>query len=50
MNDSFINAMNCQKSTRDWMNSIAENMINAYTPGFRENKVTFKTFFKQCHY
>lgn len=44
MNDSFINAMNCQKSTRDWMNSIAENMINAYTPGFRENKVTFKTF------
>ena len=27
MNDSFINAMNCQKSTRDWMNSIAENMI-----------------------
>lgn len=44
MNDSFINAINCQKSTRDWMNAIAENMINAYTPGFRENKVTFKTF------
>lgn len=44
MNDSFINAVNCQKSTRDWMNAIAENMINAYTPGFRENKVTFKTF------
>lgn len=44
MNDSFINAVNCQKSTRDWMNAIAENMINTYTPGFRENKVTFKTF------
>ncbi|OLA94698.1 MAG: hypothetical protein BHW64_02640 [Candidatus Melainabacteria bacterium LEY3_CP_29_8] len=44
MNDSFINAMNCQKSTREWMNAIAENMINTYTPGFRENKVTFKTF------
>ncbi len=44
MNDSFINAMNCQKSTREWMNAIAENMINTYTPGYRENKVTFKTF------
>ena len=26
------------------MDIIAENLTNVYTPGFRENKVTFKTF------
>ena len=26
-----------------WM-FLADNLTNVYTPGFRENKVTFKTF------
>lgn len=44
MNDSFINALNSQKSTKNWIDALAENMSNMYTPGFRENNVTFKTF------
>ncbi len=44
MNDSFITALNTQKSTVNWMDVIANNMTNVYTPGFREEMVTFKTF------
>lgn len=44
MNDSFINAINTQKATVSWMDSVTENMINIYTPGYRENQTTFKTF------
>ncbi len=44
MNDSFITALNTQKSTNNWMDVIASNMTNVYTPGFREQQVTFKTF------
>jgi flagellar hook protein FlgE len=44
MNDSFITALNTQKATVNWMDVIATNMTNIYTPGFRENKVNFKTF------
>ena len=44
MNDSFINAINTQKATVGWMDSVTENMVNVYTPGYRENKTTFKTF------
>lgn len=44
MNDSFITALNTQKSTVNWMDVIANNMTNVYTPGFREEQVTFKTF------
>ena len=44
MNDSFINAINCQKASRLWIDALGENMINMYTPGYRENKMTFKTF------
>ena len=44
MRDSYINAMNIQKSTVHWMNAISENMVNLYTPGYRENMVTFKTY------
>jgi len=44
MRDSYINAMNVQKNTTQWMNAIAENMHNLYTPGYRENMTTFKTY------
>ncbi|MBR3889365.1 hypothetical protein IKJ53_02505, partial [bacterium] len=44
MYDSYTTALNCQRATTHWMSSLAENMTNMYTPGFRENKVTFETF------
>lgn len=44
MRDSYINAMNIQKTTVHWMNAISENLVNLYTPGYRENMVTFKTY------
>lgn len=44
MNDSFTTALNTQKSTQNWMDVIADNMTNIYTPGFREKQVNFKTF------
>ena len=40
MRDTYINAMN----TQNWMNSISENLANIYTPGYRENMTTFKTY------
>ncbi len=44
MRDSYINAMNTQKTTVHWMNAISENLVNLYTPGYRENQMTFKTY------
>ena len=44
MNDSFVTALNTQKTTTEWMNALTTNMTNMYTPGFKENKVNFKTF------
>lgn len=44
MRDMYINAMNTQKTTVQWMNAISENLVNMYTPGYRENQVTFKTY------
>ena len=44
MNDSYTTALNTQKSTQNWMDVIAHNMTNIYTPGFREQQVNFKTF------
>lgn len=44
MNDSFVNALNTQKNTADWMDAVAENLTNIYTPGYRETKANFKTF------
>ena len=32
MNDSFITALNTQKATNNWMDVIADNMTNVYTP------------------
>lgn len=44
MNDSFVTALNTQKATVNWMDVLAENLSNIYTPGFQENSVTFQTF------
>ncbi len=44
MNDAYVNALNTQKATQSWMDAVSENMVNIYTPGYRESKVTFKTF------
>ncbi len=44
MRDSYINAMNVQKNSIYWMNAVSENLMNAYTPGYRENQVSFKTY------
>ena len=44
MRDSYINAMNVQKNATHWMNAISENLVNIYTPGYRENMMTFKTY------
>ena len=44
MNDSYSTAINTQKLTVHMMDVLADNLTNVYTPGFRENKVTFKTF------
>lgn len=44
MNDSFVNALNTQKATSDWIDAVGENLMNIYTPGYRETQATFKTF------
>ena len=44
MNDAFVTAINTQYATINWMDVIADNMTNVYTPGFKEKKVSFKTF------
>ena len=43
MNDLYTTAINTQKATVQWMDVLADNLTNVYTPGFRENKTTFKT-------
>ena len=44
MYDSFTTALNTQRATTHWMETLTDNMMNQYTPGFRESKVTFNTF------
>lgn len=44
MYDSFTTAINTQRATTHWMETITDNMMNQYTPGFRESKITFSTF------
>ena len=44
MNDSYVVALNTRKTTENWMDVIADNMTNVYTPGFREKQVNFQTF------
>lgn len=44
MYDSFTTAINTQRATTHWMATLTDNMMNQYTPGFRESKITFSTF------
>lgn len=44
MNDSFITALNTQRTTNNWVDALTENMTNIYTPGYREHKFYFNTF------
>jgi flagellar hook protein FlgE len=44
MKDAYINAMNIQRNVNGWMDAISENLGNLYTPGYRENMTTFKTY------
>ena len=44
MNDLYTTAINTQKATTQWIDYLGENLTNVYTPGYRENKITFKTF------
>ena len=48
MNDLFINALNTQKSASEWMSGLAENMINMYTPGYRESQIRFSNYLTGC--
>ncbi len=44
MNDSYVTALNTRKTTENWMDVVADNMTNVYTPGFRGRQGNFKTF------
>lgn len=44
MRDGFISAMNYHKIASEWSAELTENLVNVYTPGYREKKVNFKTF------
>jgi len=44
MKDSYITAINTQRTTMDWIDMLVDNMSNMYTPGYRSTQGTFKTF------
>ena len=44
MLDAYITAMNTQYASASMLNEISENMMNAYTPGYKEKSFQFKTF------
>ena len=44
MNDGFITALNTQRATSNWIDALAQNLTNIYTPGYRENQFRFNTF------
>lgn len=44
MNDPFISALNTQKAALGWFQSLAQNLGNIYTPGYREVRMTFADF------
>ena len=44
MTNMYINAINYSKNTKLWMDDLAVNMMNLYTPGYRESQMTFKTY------
>lgn len=44
MNDGFITALNTQRATANWIDALALNLANIYTPGYREQQFRFNTF------
>jgi flagellar basal body rod protein FlgG len=50
MNDSFVTAINTQRVTKDWIDGIAINLSNIYTPGFRQINGTFSSFLNGSTY
>ena len=44
MRDAYISAMNTQRNIVKWTDALSENFLNSYTPGYRENTVSFKTY------
>lgn len=44
MYDSFITAINSEKSSMAWFEMITQNVANIYTPGFREIRGSFHSF------
>ena len=44
MLDAYITAMNSQITTSKWVNNLSENLMNLYTPGYKEKGFQFKSF------
>jgi flagellar hook protein FlgE len=44
MNDPFISALNSQKACQSWFETIAYNLGNMYTPGFKQSQTTFAEY------
>lgn len=44
MQDAFITAINSEKSSLAWFETLTMNMSNIYTPGYREIRASFHTF------
>lgn len=50
MYDPFITALNTQKAALGWYQTLAKNLGNVYTPGYREVKSTFSDFVNGVQY
>lgn len=44
MMDPYITALNSQKAALAWFDAVTTNLGNVYTPGFREERMTFSDF------
>ena len=44
MYDPFITAVNSERATLNWMETLTQNTSNLYTPGFRERRAFFSDF------
>ena len=44
MRDAFVSGINNRFMTKAWMDDIAENLFNIYTPGYRETQSNCKTY------
>jgi flagellar basal body rod protein FlgG len=44
MQDPYISAINTQKAALGWWETLAENLGNMYTPGYRQVKTNFMDY------